>query len=232
MDASALITALTLGLLSSLHCLGMCAGIAGALALSLPAGPWRLLSIFAFNLGRLTSYGVAGALAGGLGGKVLGGLAPETGNLVLRLAAAGVLVAIGLYVAGWWPALGRLERLGEPLWRAIEPLGRRLLPARTPLHALAYGAIWGWLPCGLVYSTLLWAGTTGGARSGFLTMIMFGLGTLPVMWLSGLFARSLAVWTRRPEARRVLGLALMVAGLASLLYTGSLAPECTVCGTP
>lgn len=236
MELSALITALTLGLLSSLHCLGMCAGIAGALALSLPRGGpggWgRLFSILAFNLGRLVSYGLAGALAGAFGAALVDRMTPQAGHLLLRLAGAGVLVAVGLYVAGWLPGLGRIEALGEPLWRRLEPLGRRLLPARTPAHALGYGAIWGWLPCGLVYSTLLWAGTTGGAGAGGLTMIMFGMGTLPVMLGAGLFARRLAGWMRRPGARRALGLALVVAGLLSLVYNGALAPECTVCGTP
>ncbi len=128
-----LTAAFTLGLLSATHCLGMCGGIVGALSLSLPESVRRarhrqILFITLYNLGRIGSYALAGALAGGLGAELLQRISPEYGHTVLRYLSAFLLIAIGLYLAGWLPQVARLESVGIPLWRRLEPLGRRLLP--------------------------------------------------------------------------------------------------------
>ena len=212
------LTPLLIGLASALHCVGMCGGIIGALSLGLDpavrARRGRLLAhVAAYNLGRVFSYAAAGALVGGLGAGLAGGLAAGTGNRLLALASATWLVAIGLHLAGWFPAFARVEHLGRPLWQRLEPIGRRLLPVRSPWQALAFGLVWGWLPCGLVYATLLLATAAGSAGGGALYMALFGLGTLPATLATGLFAGWFARLGDRARLRRLIGAALIAFGL-------------------
>jgi uncharacterized protein len=212
-----------IGLASSLHCVGMCGGIIGALSLSLPpAVRARRATLFAYtftySVGRILSYALAGALLGAAGGGLFGMFSPEYGHALLRGLAAVLLIGMGLYLAGWFPKFAQLERLGTPLWRRLEPLGQRLLPVRSPLQALGFGLVWGWLPCGLVYSTLLWSASSGSAGMGALYMVAFGLGTLPAVLTTGLLAGWVTRLTRLPTARAVIGLSLILFGLASLWF--------------
>jgi sulfite exporter TauE/SafE len=133
------------------------------------------------------------------------------------LALAGVfMLLLGLYLAGWWSGLRRVEQAGGRLWRYIEPLGRRLLPVRSPGQALALGLVWGWLPCGLVYSVLIWALSAGGALQGAGLLLAFGLGTLPNLLLMGAAAGWLATQVRRPAVRQVAGALVSLFGLYTL----------------
>ena len=150
-----LVSAFLVGLLGSVHCLGMCGGIVGALTLgledSIRRSPLRLFPyLAAYNLGRITSYAVAGALLGLASSSVIHVAPPEQARLIAKVISGGFMIALGLYLAGWWPGLVALERLGGKLWVRIEPFGRRFLPVNHPLKALALGLVWGWLPCGLV----------------------------------------------------------------------------------
>ncbi|MBU1191425.1 MAG: sulfite exporter TauE/SafE family protein [Gammaproteobacteria bacterium] len=201
----------------------MCGGIIGALSLSLPpAVRSQRLKLFSYTLaysaGRIASYGLAGALMGGLGGKLFTTISPEYGHQLLRWIAALLLIGVGLYLAGWFPKFARMESLGKPLWRQLEPLGQRLLPVRSPLQALGFGLVWGWLPCGLVYSTLLWAASSGSAGQGALYMLAFGAGTLPAVLTTGLLAGWMTRLTRIPRVRQGIGLSLIVFGLASIWF--------------
>ena len=215
----------TIGLFSAVHCVGMCGGIIGALSMSLPArvrdSRWRLsLYLLAYSLGRISSYALAGALIGVAGQQLFDFISPQYGHRIMQGFAALLLVGIGLYLAGWFPRFAQLERIGVPLWRRLEPLGRRLLPVKSPFHALAFGLIWGWLPCGLVYSTLLWAAAAGTAGQGALYMMLFGLGTLPAVLGAGLLAGWLTRFARQPRVRQVLGGLLVMMALGTLWYQG------------
>jgi hypothetical protein len=132
------------------------------------------------------------------------------------LIAALFMIALGLYLGGWWQGLSRLEQAGGRLWRYLEPAGRRLLPVRTPVHALGVGLIWGWLPCGLVYSVLVWAMSAGSAAQGALLMLSFGLGTLPALLAMGVFAAAIARVVRNIWWRRLAGALVMVFGVYQL----------------
>lgn len=220
---AALLPPFLIGLASSLHCVGMCGGIIGALSLSLPPDVRsQRLKLFsytlAYSIGRIASYGLAGALMGGLGGKLFTTISPEYGHQLLRWIAALLLIGVGLYLAGWFPKFARMESLGKPLWRQLEPLGQRLLPVRSPIQALGFGLVWGWLPCGLVYSTLLWAASSGSAGQGALYMLAFGAGTLPAVLTTGLLAGWITRLTRIPKVRQGIGLSLILFGLASLWF--------------
>jgi uncharacterized protein len=212
MDPGTLLAAFAVGVLGGVHCLGMCGGIVGAISVShagsaAPAWP-RLL---AYNLGRMGSYVIAGALAGWLGAALLGAL-PQ-GQRVLELLAAVFLILLGLYLGGWWPILARLERFGGLLWRRIEPLGRHFIPVRHAGQAFVVGAVWGWLPCGLVYSVLVWTLAAGSAADGALLMAAFALGTLPNLMLMGLFAARLARFVRHGVVRQAAGALLVAYGV-------------------
>lgn len=215
-----LLSALLVGFFGGVHCVGMCGGIVGALSFGLPeAVRTRLRSAWpyhiAYNLGRITSYTLAGALAGGLGGLVLHLTALHQAQQVLQVVAALFMLALGLYLGGWWSGLVRIERWGGLLWRRVEPLGRRFLPVASPPQAFALGLVWGWLPCGLVYSVLVWALAAGSALEGAQLMLSFGIGTLPNLLLMGLLAARLSLFVRRPWPRRVAG--GLVAGFGIVL---------------
>lgn len=213
-----LFPAFLIGLTGGVHCFGMCGGIVGALTLGLPATPghaWRsrLPYLLAYNLGRILSYVAAGALAGGIGTWTAHLLSIHHAQLGLQILAGLFMILLGLYLAGWWSALRRLERAGGVLWRRIEPWGRRFLPVRTPVQAFSIGLIWGWLPCGLVYSVLVWAVGAGGALEGGLLLLSFGLGTLPALLAMGTAAATLAGWVRRPAVRATAGALVILFGM-------------------
>lgn len=197
----------------------MCGGIVGALCFGLEEeAKGRSLNLLpyllAYNSGRIFSYALAGTLSAGALGALLELFGPDFGHRQLQWIAALLMVAIGLYIAGWLPGLTRLEDVGALLWKRLEPFGRRLLPVRTLAAALACGAIWGWLPCGLVYTMLLTAATQGGAVEGALYMMVFGLGTLPVLVGAGLLAGRLYMFSRRPYLRQAAGCCIILfAGL-------------------
>ncbi len=221
-DGLALIPAFLLGLFGSTHCIGMCGGIVGVLSLSLPepvrGSPARLLPyLLGYNFGRIASYTIAGVLAGLIGAGITDVLTRELAASFGRVFAALFMIALGLYLGAWWMLLASLERAGARLWRHIEPIGRRLLPPRTPLHAVGLGLAWGWLPCGMVYSALALALVTGGAVHGALTMAAFGFGTLPMLIAMGAAARSLARLARRLWIRRLAGLVVIGFGVYTLL---------------
>lgn len=212
--APQLVSAFILGLLGGGHCLGMCGGLMGALTLAIPPEQRgrRLRLLLGYNLGRILSYATAGLLLG------LGGLAVANGPAatVLRVIAALLLIAMGLYLAGWWSGLTRIEALGKGLWRFIQPATKRFMPVRGLPQAVTLGALWGWLPCGLVYSTLLWAASQGDALHSALLMLAFGLGTWPVLLATGLAAERLTSLLRKRGVRIAGGLLVIVFGLWTL----------------
>lgn len=207
-------SALILGLLGGGHCLGMCGGLMGALTLAIPPEQRgrRLRLLLAYNLGRVLSYGCAGLLLGLAGWAV----ASSPAALALRVVAALLLIVMGLYLAGWWSGLTRIEALGRGLWRHIQPAASRLLPVSSLPRALLLGALWGWLPCGLVYSTLLWAASQGNAGYSAALMLAFGLGTWPVLLATGLAAERINTLLKRRSVRVAGGVLVMLFGVWTL----------------
>jgi len=212
--AASLITAFLVGLLGGVHCIGMCGGIVAALTAGLPPEKRgrpaaQLPYLIGYNLGRILGYTLAGAVMGGLGLAALQFLPLHVAQRTLYGVAALFMVALGLYLGGWWRGLIRIERLGHILWRRVEPLGRRLLPVRSVWQATAIGAIWAFLPCGLVYSVLVWSVGSGGPLPGAALMLAFGLGTLPNLLGVGLLAGAAARLTEQPWLRRAAGLLVL-----------------------
>ncbi len=216
-----LISAFVVGLLGGVHCVGMCGGIVTALSFGLPEAQrsgfarWRYL--LAYNTARIASYTLAGALLGGIGWLAANWSGLHQVQLFLQFLAALFMVALGLYLGGWWQGLAQLERAGGRVWAGLEPLGRRFMPVKSPGQAFLLGLIWGWLPCGLVYSVLVWSISTGNPLDGAALLFSFGLGTLPNLLAMGAAATWLSARVRDRRTRQLAGLLVILFGLYSLL---------------
>ncbi len=241
MTGVALIPIFLIGLLGSLHCVGMCGGIVSAFtAASRLTRPFpavvatiptvrngavsQAVRVLAYNAGRIGSYTVAGAIVGG----AAGGVYALSNWSWLQMSAYWLtnlmLVALGLYLMDAWFGLVRLEELGQGLWRHLRPLIQPLLPMDSPGKAFALGAIWGWLPCGMVYSVLLTAMFSGSAFSGAGVMLAFGLGTLPAMLGLGLLGHRLRELAQQKTMRRLTGGVVLAFGLLGLLRAAGIMP--------
>jgi hypothetical protein len=226
-----------IGLLGGVHCAGMCGGIVSALTVQAPGQAPALRLHLAYNVGRIASYVLAGAALGAVGslGLLLNDALPV--QLALYVLANLMLIALGLYLTGFTRVLAPLEGLGHRLWRRIQPLTARFLPARSVGQALPLGALWGFLPCGMVYSVLATALVTGSAARGAGLMLAFGLGTLPNLLLAGVLLARLRGVTRQRGFRLVAGLAVLGFGVFGLANAGSLGGRlwqgvvCHVAGT-
>jgi sulfite exporter TauE/SafE len=212
-----LISAFLVGLLGGGHCVGMCGGIVSAVSLSLPGEKPKTGFHFSYNAGRITSYALAGVLAGLLGSSslFLSHLLPV--EKALYLLANLMLIALGLYLAGWWRGVLVLEKAGGALWKRIQPLSKKFLPVHTVGQAFVLGLLWGWLPCGLVYSVLVAALATGSAWQGGVLMLAFGLGTLPALLAMGMAAVRLRQFLQKVWVRRSSGLLVLGFGVYGLL---------------
>lgn len=221
-DISPYFSVFIMGLMGGVHCLGMCGGIVGALSVSQsgsgqkPSLSTQLPILLGYNLGRITSYVIAGALAGGLGALSLSfSDAAQTRNILqnMQLLSAAFMIALGLYLANIWHGVAYLERAGKVLWQYIEPIGRRFLPIDNAYKAIPFGLVWGWLPCGLVYTFLFMSLSSGSAKEGALLMLFFGLGTIPNLLIMGTLANHLLQWIRKPAIRVSAGLIVVMTGL-------------------
>ena len=238
------------GLAGSVHCVGMCGGIVGALSGAPAVRPGRVIGIvpagrhagsafppalqpasrrtlgqatgvLAYNTGRICSYMAAGALAGGLAGGVLALSRIAALQIGAYWLANLMLVALGLYLMDAWHGLARLETAGQFLWRHLQPLLKPLLPMDSALKALALGGLWGWVPCGMVYSVLLTAMLSGSALSGALVMLAFGLGTLPMLVGLGLLGARLRKGMQQRAVRVACGTLVLGFGLLGLVRAAS-----------
>ena len=242
-----------IGLLGSVHCIGMCGGIVTAFTMAAPrpfpvavvAAPGAArpqsfafdgtLRVLAYNTGRISSYVLAGALAGGLAG----GARSLAGVSVVQLGAYWLanlmLVALGLYLMDVWRGIARLEALGQGLWRRLQPLMKMLMPLDSPAKLLAAGSLWGWLPCGMVYSMLLTAMLSGSAASGASVMLAFGLGTLPMLLTLGMLGVRVKSWLQLRQVRLVSGMIVLGFGVLGLVRAADGAPSSwldALCITP
>jgi len=243
MTAASFLLFVVIGLLGAAHCAGMCGGIASALSLSAPprttarfpvavavVAPSHpaidtALRTAAYNAGRIGSYMTAGAIAGGLSNSM------QTLAAMASLQMAGywlvnlALVVLGLHLIRAWQGFALLERAGGVLWRRIRPLMKPLLPADTPAKSLALGMLWGWVPCGMVYSVLLTAMLSGSAWTGAAIMLAFGIGTLPAMLTIGVAGARLRAWTGMRGVRLAGGIIVLSFGLLGLLRaSGGMTP--------
>jgi len=202
------------GFLGSAHCFGMCGGISGLFAVNASVASLRtqIPKAIAYNLGRILSYAFLGVVVAVLGKTAVDSI-PDL-MAPVRLASGLLIVLVGLQLAFGWRILAPLENAGARLWKRIAPAAKGLVPVETTAQALGLGLIWGWLPCGLVYSVLLLAATTTEPTGGALVMIAFGLGTMPAMVATGVSASKLAQFMS--GKRLGAGLLIVLLGLATI----------------
>lgn len=209
-----LAAAFVTGLLGSAHCFGMCGGLSGLFAVNASVVSVRaqLPFAFAYNAGRILSYTFLGFVVAMLGQTIVAAI-PNIAAPV-RFASGLLIVIVGLQVAFGWQFLAPVEKAGASIWKRIAPAAKGLLPVTSIPKALGLGLLWGWLPCGLVYSVLLLAATTANGISGGLVMIAFGVGTMPAMIMTGISASKLSQFMSRK--RLGAGLLIVLIGLLTL----------------
>lgn len=209
-----LAAAFVTGLLGSAHCFGMCGGLSGLFAVNASVVSMRsqLRMAIAYNTGRILSYAFLGIVVATLGQTVVKAI-PAIGAPV-RFASGLLIIIVGLQVAFGWRFLAPVEKAGATVWKRIAPAAKGLLPVTSIPKALGLGLLWGWLPCGLVYSVLLLAATTTNGISGGLVMIAFGIGTMPAMIMTGMSASKLSQFMSRK--RLGAGLLIVLIGVLTL----------------
>jgi len=230
-SGSLLAALLVAGFASGVHCVGMCGGIVTAFGTQRTSAviPVRASAgadfarQLAFNGGRISSYMLGGALAGLAGGAAAAMAGALPVQALLYAIANVMLVLVGLYLMGAARLLARLEPLGGPLWRRLQPFAARGLAARTLPQAYAAGLAWGWLPCGLVYGALAAAAFAGTPAGGALAMFAFGLGTLPNLIAAGLAAAWLRRWFAQRAVRVGAGAIVLGFGVFGLAHASGVA---------
>lgn len=210
------LSAFLIGLAGAGHCVAMCGGITTMLTASIDSNQHNQTRfILSYNFGRIFSYTLAGAIAG-----FTGSLAARTLGLPilwLKVVAAIFIILLGLYIAKWSFILNHVESLGKNLWRHIQPFSKRFIPVKNAQQSLFLGMIWGWLPCGLVYSTLTWSIASAHWHSGALIMLAFGLGTLPALLTLSSGFSFITKQLRSTLLRKFMAIGLMFYGLYSLI---------------
>ncbi len=226
-------SAFIIGLLGSGHCLAMCGGITtmltsaidkpnkmnqqGDIAISLqqkePVNTSTRFLVIFYHIGRLSSYSLIGAIVGFSGAMAAKNIGlPLNG---LRLIAATFLIFLGLYLGQWLMWLNRIEALGKHLWQYLSPLAKYVLPVNSKSKAFGLGALWGWLPCGLVYSMLTWSMASGNIITGAATMMFFGLGTLPALLTLSMGIANIQNLLIKAEFKKIMAIMLICYGIYS-----------------
>jgi len=222
MDFSALMTAFFVGLLGSGHCFGMCGGIAAGLG-SLP-GPRAggaetkpsAVSALLFNFGRILSYAALGLVSAWIFGGIGQALNVPRWSMLLRFITALMIFLIGVQFLFNWQTLAFIERAGAKIWKRILPVAVHAGGLPGGSGRLLLGLCWGLLPCGLVYSVLLTASSTGSAVTGAVVMFAFGLGTIPSMLGMSMAAPALAAMLSDRWTRKLMGVAMILLAVLSV----------------
>ncbi len=217
MLTASLLSALLMGLIGSTHCVGMCGGIISTLSTNFnqkSAQQPLVIQLF-YNIGRITTYGLLGLLVGFFSSRLIQ-LLPDPHTFSMKISGL-FFILLGLYISQLLNSFKYLETAGQKIWQKIEPFGRKYLPAQTAWSALKLGLVWGWLPCGLVYSALALALTQLNPLDSALTMLVFGLGTLPTLLLIGHFAQNLKSLLQNQKLRFSLGLILVIYGCIQII---------------
>lgn len=203
------------GLAGSFHCVGMCGGVVAALSLKQCGGAFdsRLQSQLCYNLGRVCTYTLLGALAG-LAGSSLDLMALKSASFWFLVGANLLVIMVGLSTALGLEALSISTLEGKGARFLAAPL-RRALSTRSPFASLPLGLLLGLIPCGLVYAPLIAAAGTGSVLSGAATMAALGAGTVPALLSFGT-ASSAVSGRLRSAMLRLAGLSLCLMGTVGL----------------
>lgn len=210
-----IIAAISMGFFGSPHCLGMCGGIVTAFGLSMQSvspKKQRLL-VLTYHFGRLVSYTLLGVLAGTLGAAIF---APYAQNSLPRIVIGSVLILVGLTMFGL-PLMTKLEKVGLQFWQMLAPLRKKVFPMDSFGKAIFAGLLWGFLPCGLVYSAILLAIAGHNTPTAMAMMFAFGLGTLPMLLATQRVIGGLRGMIGKFRLREINGGLLLLSGIAVII---------------
>jgi sulfite exporter TauE/SafE len=197
--------AFIVGLVGSLHCIGMC----GPIAIALPVPDSTNLSFFTgrilYNLGRVVTYSFLGAVLGLLGGRIALAGAQQVVSIIL---GAIIIIAVLLpqKYKNYFAQHPLILKLAQPLKSNIGVLFKK----GTFSAMFLIGILNGFLPCGLVYVALAGAIASGDAISGAAVMILFGLGTVPAMFAASVFGKFINIGIRTKIRKAVPVLAIIL----------------------
>lgn len=206
-----LYTALIFGLLGSFHCIGMCGPIAFMLPVSRDNELKKFLQIFLYHIGRLLSYGTIG-LAFGIVGKTLNlfdlqqHLSILTGILMISIILIPSVITSKFNITG---------PLSLGIGKIKSSMGG-LLKKKSPDMFFTIGVLNGFLPCGLVYLAVFGAVATGGTLEGGLYMILFGIGTIPLM-TSVVYSKGLISPVLRQKVRKLIPVVVVLIGVMFII---------------
>lgn len=198
------------GVLGSAHCIGMCGGIAATMSLGTRSVRGALGRQLCWSLGRTLTYLFLGIAASAIGARFL----RSQGNAVwiqalFAVVAGGLLVIQGLHAAGWLKWRVRRQTSVPCITGSVF---RQFFQAGSSVSVFIAGLLTGFLPCGLVYSFLALAASSGHPGRGVLIMLSFGMGTIPVMLVTGA-GLSFATINLRRQLLKVAGICVLVTGL-------------------
>lgn len=223
LDHSQYLIAFVTGLLGGVHCLGMCGGIVGALTLNTSQNPENksthssFVILIGYNIGRITGYIAAGAIVAFFSSSLVDLTGIQNAKQILSVLASIIMIALGLYLAGIWnDGIEKLESVGSVVWKRIQPFTKYFMPVHSFQQAVPLGFLWGWLPCGLVYTALIWTLSASSAVEGALIMAAFGIGTLPNLLVMGVLATNLSRWVKSPLVRLIAGSLVIILGFLTL----------------
>ncbi|MDO6427781.1 sulfite exporter TauE/SafE family protein [Thalassotalea sp. 1_MG-2023] len=208
-------SAFLIGILGAGHCIGMCGGISSMLTAAVKQHSRKsFYFVAAYNIGRIFTYSFLGLVAGFTGSLSIKALGLPV--ISLKFIAGFFLILLGLYIGQWLFWLNHVEKLGRTLWQKLQPISKHLLPIDSTSKALGLGMLWGWLPCGLIYSTLTWSIAAGNAIDGMAIMFFFGVGTLPALLTVSLGFQTITVMFKKLWVRRFIALGLICYGVFTL----------------
>ncbi len=205
------------GAVGSIHCIAMCGGLVGVLSTSLKSSSRALVYWAGYHCGRILGYSLAGLIAAGAVAQISSIFPIERAQSAGTIIAGVFMIVLGGHIANWWRLLSMVEKAGGRRWNHLVPYFSRLLAPSVLRHAIIGGLLWGWIPCGLVYSTLAFAATASDALLGAATMFAFGLGTLPMLLFMAAASHQSLRLSRFIWLRRAAGFALCAAGAGILL---------------
>lgn len=218
LDWLVLSAALLSGLLGGVHCAAMCGAIATSLSFGQKStsATTQWLHALQPNLGRVLGYTLAGGIVGGVGHGLVSIAQQPRLMLAMRIGVGLLMIVVALRLLDPTGRFNPLSRPANALWQRLRPLQRALLPADTTLKRIGIGLLWGWLPCGLSATLLATAWLQATAVGGALTMLAFGLGTLPVMLPLTWSGARLGQRLQRGGLRIAAGLLVLLAGLVTI----------------
>lgn len=208
-DLIVLSAAFLSGILGGIHCTAMCGGIASSLNAKNRSNIFTHALLL--NLGRITSYTLAGLLAGLIGASFIGIVKIPHLGAILRSLMGFILITIALRIL--FPKTFAFTKIGNGFfWQQLSKI-KSYLPQSDYAHSFSMGALWGWLPCGLSTSLLMAAWFEASPLHSSLMMLAFGIGTLPLMitlsYSGGHFVRYLS----KNTVRFSFALFILLAGL-------------------